>query len=398
MKPSIRCAFALVLCSFLVTATALAKDVTVPFEMINKSIFIPVRVGQSRPLWFVLDTGDKYAVIDLALAKSLGLQMTDAVPVGGAGKNVIEGRLLKDSPFQVVGLEPFRQPLFLAVPLADLAHVSGHEFSGTLGYDFISQFVIEIDYVKRRLVLHDRDSFDYRGSGDILPVTFNAAAHPVVHARIIDSGRAPVDAAFVFDLGSSAAVIFNTPFVDQQKFLTGTRQVVPWLEGRGFGGAIDGSVGRVDALQLGSFTIEKPVAVFARAAAGPFASTEVQGNIGAAILEKFNVILDYARSRIILEPNAHFHEPIEYNRSGLSLTAAGDDFKTIRIAAVAENGPASDAGLRTGDVVSEIDSRPAAELTLSEIRRIFHDSTECTLTIRRGDERLTVKLKLRRII
>jgi hypothetical protein len=401
MKRLIRAACALAFGLAMYQGPALASattDVTIPFELVNKTIFIQVQVGRSSPLWFVLDTGDKYAVIDLAMARSLNLEMADEVPVGGAGKNIIMGRLLKNSPFHVVGLDRFSQPLFIAVPLADLARASGHQFAGTLGYDFISQFVVEVDYINQRLTLHDKESFEYHGTGDILPITFNAAAHPQVHASVIDSGRAPVEGTFVLDLGSGASVIFNTPFVEKQHFLAGSRPTVPWLEGRGFGGAIDGTVGRIDTLKLGSFRIESPIAIFTRCESGPFASREAEGNIGAAILEKFKVILDYARNRIILEPNARFAEALEYNRSGLSLTTEGDDFKTIKIAAVAGNGPASEAGLQVGDVVSEINGRPASQFTLTQIRSLFKEAAKCDLSIRRGEQRLTVKLTFRRII
>jgi hypothetical protein len=372
-------------------AALLFASTTIPFELVNKQIFIPVHVAGSAPLSFVLDTGDKYAVIDLTLAKSLDLEMGDEVDVGGAGKNVIKGRFLKDSPFRV---GDFSQPLFIAIPLDDLARGSGHPFAGTLGYDFISQFVVEIDYIKQTMTLHDKDSFEYHGSGEILPITFNAAAHPQVHAQVIEHGRAPIDGTFVFDIGSAAAVIFNTPFTAREHLLAG-RRTVPWLEGRGFGGAIDGVVGRIDALKIGSIRIDQPVAVFPNVESGPFASTDAQGNIGAAILEKFKIILDYPRDRIILEPNAKLAEPIEYNRSGLSLTTTGDDYKTITIAAVAEHSPASEAGLRVGDVVTAVDGK---ELTLSQIRAMFKDAKEPALTVQRREKEMIVRLKLRRMI
>ena len=385
----ILCAALFISCSFATQAA-----VTIPFELVNKNVFIRVQAGRSAPLSFVLDTGDKYAVIDLAVAKSLGLNMATEVPVGGAGKNVITGWLLKDSPFRVTGLRDFEQPLFIAVPLDDLARASGHPFDGTLGYDFISRFVVEIDYVARRLILHDKDTFEYRGAGEILPITFNAAGHPQVRAQLIDGGRA-IDGTFVLDIGSGAAVMLNTPFVGEQHLLAG-RKTVPWMEGRGFGGGIDGSVGRVEALKLGSFRIDAPVVVFTRAEAGPFASTEAQGNIGAGIIEKFKLILDYARNRIILEPNARFREPIEYNRSGLSLTAEGAHYETIRIAAAAADSPASDAGLQAGDVIKQIDGKPASQFTLTQIRRMFVDANECRLTVARGAKTFEAVLKLRR--
>jgi len=61
------------------------KDVTIPFQLVNKTIFIQVMVAH-KPLWFVLDTGDKYAIIDLSTAKSLGLELGDQVPVAAAEK------------------------------------------------------------------------------------------------------------------------------------------------------------------------------------------------------------------------------------------------------------------------------------------------------------------------
>jgi hypothetical protein len=131
------------------------RDVIIPFELVNKTIFIQVTVAHT-PLRFVLDTGDKYAVIDLSTAKSLGLELGDQVPVGGGGKDTVMGNFLKNSQFSVTGLGNFAQPLFIAVPLEDLAKVSGHEFAGILGYDFISKFVIEIDYLKQAITLHDQ--------------------------------------------------------------------------------------------------------------------------------------------------------------------------------------------------------------------------------------------------
>ncbi|HYL77960.1 MAG TPA: aspartyl protease family protein [Bryobacteraceae bacterium] len=373
------------------------KPVTIPFESVNNNIFLQVSVN-SRSLWFLLDTGDKYAVIDLTAAKSLGLQLGDPVPVGGAGTNIIMGNLLRNSPFTIPGLKDFSQPLFIAVPLDDLARRMGHEFAGTLGFDFISQFVVEIDYVKRTLTLHDRARFRYEGHGDILPITFNAAGHPQVQAQILDAGRPPIDGTFVFDLGSGAAVILNSPFVNREKFLQSGRPVVPWLGGRGFGGAIPGSVGRVKGLKLGSSVIDDPVIVFSQAQGGPLGSADAQGNIGAAILEKFNILLDYGNKRIILEPNANFGEPLEYSRSGLLLVAVDANNKSFRVEAVLDHAPASESGLRPGDLLIGVNGHAAGQFTLSEIRAMFKSATECELTVQRDDRRLTVKLKLRRLI
>ena len=373
------------------------NDVVIPFEMVNKNIYIDVTVGRSKPLGFVLDTGDKYAGIDLSIAKSLGLELGDPVAAGGGGTDTIVASLLKNSSFSVVGLEGFSQPLFIAVPFDKLSRASGREFAGILGFDFISQFVVEIDYLKRTITLHDKDSYQYHGDGEILPITFNPAGHPQVRAQIIDAERSPLDGTFVIDLGSGAALILNRPFVDAEHFLQSNRPTIPW-EGVSVGGGIQGSVGRLGGIKLGRILLSNPVTIFTQASTGAFASAEAQGNIGAAILEKFNVILDYGRDRIILEPNSQFGEPFEYNRSGLFLVSSGKEYRTFKIDTIAVHSPASEAGLKTGDILTAINGHPAAEYTLTQLRKMIEDAKECELTVDRGNERLQIKLKPRRLI
>jgi hypothetical protein len=375
------------------------EDVTISFTLVNRTIFLQVQVGGgSRAFWFILDTGSKYAVIDLAIAKALGLKLGAPVDVGGGGKRVVMANMLSDSPFSLVGLKDFSQPLFLALPLDDLAKAEGREFAGILGTDFISEFVVEIDYLSKTITLHDKMTYQYRGKGQSFPVTFNAAGWPEIHAAVIDDDRPAMEGKFVLDIGNNGALILNRPFVESEHFVIPDRHTVPWLEGQGLGGGIDGSVGRVTGLQIGRFLIKNPVTVFSRAASGPFAATESQGNIGVEILEKFTIILDYKNSRVILEPNARFDEPTEYNRSGLILEAVGENYRTFRIKAVADDSPASEAGLRVGDTLIAIDGQQVSELSLSELRFRLQRAKKCVLLVERDGAHLRISLKLRDLI
>ena len=376
---------------------SIRQDVTIPFELVNKNVYIQVSIDGSRPFWFVLDTGDKYAVVDLNTAKSLGVSLGDQVSVGGGGEHVIMGNFVKNGSFRVKGLDGFAQPLFIAIPLDDLAKVSGHEFAGILGFDFISQFAIEIDYIKKTLTLHDKANYQYRGDGESFPISFNAAGHPQIKAAIVDNGI-PIEGLFTLDIGSAASVILNSPFAKKQGLPHTGQQTVPWLEGFGFGGDIAGTVGRLNGIKLGGFLIEDPVVVFSQTESGPLASPEAQGNLGAAILEKFRIILDYERKRLILESNAKFPEPLEYNRSGLFLEGLGNDYKTFRIRALADHSPASEAELKVGDELITINGQPAADYTLSQLRDMLQRAAECDLAIRRDGHDLPAKLKLRRLI
>src|SRR5207244_3276140 len=105
------------------------------------------------PLWLLLDTGATASYFDARQAKALGL--------GVQGESIrvaisLPGVRLRNQTFSV-------QPLTFGV-------YDGHAVHGLLGYDFISRFVVEINYVNRTMNLYDLHSYRYFGSGEVIPL------------------------------------------------------------------------------------------------------------------------------------------------------------------------------------------------------------------------------------
>ena len=92
-----------------------SSAVTIPFELVNRHVVIQVRVNNSRPLSFVLDTGDKFAIIDLERAKELGLTLQGELRAGGPGSERPTGAFVRDSTFTIPGLAGFSQPVNIAL-------------------------------------------------------------------------------------------------------------------------------------------------------------------------------------------------------------------------------------------------------------------------------------------
>lgn len=368
----------------------------IPFEIYANVIFLQVHVNNSPPLWFILDTGAGASVISASRAKNLGL--SGKVEVNGRGMGgSVKGTLINGATISVSGVEVFNQRI-AALPIDPLTPRLGRTVDGFIGYDFIKQFVFEINYVAKIINLYDPQSYKYSGSGEIIPFTIRGGT-PFTRLKINASGREAIEGVFEVDTGSDGALSINAPFAKAHRLLESLPKTSETQKGAGAGGETDSVASRVNSLQLGRFTFENPIIAISQDMKGEGASSKSDGQIGTELFRRFKVILDYSRGRLILEPNKDFSEPYEDDMSGIDLIAEGADLKTFTINSIKANSPAAEAGLREEDVIVAINGHPAAEFQLDPLTRMFmKDGQEYVLSIKRGQEIITAKIKLRRLI
>ncbi|HTD52444.1 MAG TPA: PDZ domain-containing protein, partial [Thermoanaerobaculia bacterium] len=160
-----------------------------------------------------------------------------------------------------------------------------------------------------------------------------------------------------------------------------------------------GAVLRGQELQWGRFRFRQPVVELSRSTQGLTADARHAGLVGGQVLSRFRVIFDYARERMILEPNARYGDPFLYDASGVSLSAQGPDLATFEVRRVAPGSPAAQARLAVGDVLLAIDGKPVKQITLQGIRRLFQqDGKEYLLSIFRDGAIEKIHLKCRRLL
>ena len=212
--------------------------ITIPFELVNRHIVLKVKVDNSRPLSFLLDTGDQFAIINLDRAKELGLKLEGEVHVGGAGSAVSTGAYVRDSSFTIPGFPGFSQPLTLALPIGRMAPRLGQDFDGIIGGEFIKQFVLELDYQAKVIKLHDKERFTYAGAGESIPIKLNSAGHPILEAAVTPLGSAATRGRFVLDIGSGGALVLYSPFVAGHNLLGANLKTIKAIGVGGAGGLV----------------------------------------------------------------------------------------------------------------------------------------------------------------
>ena len=370
----------------------------IPFELYDNHIYLPVRVNGSEPLKFVLDTGAAVCLINERRAKQLSIKMSDTGEVINPDSEKWRAKLhlTQDVSFNMAGAETFAKQVAV-VSFDPLESILGRRFDGLLGFELLNRYVVEIDYVAKTITLHDPKSFRFSGNGEAVPLRLVDKV-PVIRAGIKLDGRDPIEGEFEIDTGMRTAVALHTPFVKRHNMLATGQKVFPSI-GISASGESEMAVGRIQRIQIGRYAIESPIAEYSQATRGPLARDTYAGIIGGEILRRFKVILDYSRNRIILEPDSHIGDPSEHDMSGAFLVAEGENLKTIKVHRVFENSPASQAGLRQGDIITAIDGRAASELTLDQVGQLFkREGRKYLLSIKRGEQMLQIEVKMARLI
>ena len=137
--------------------------------MWGNHIYLKACVG-GQELDFILDTGAGNTSLDLNTAKRLGVKLGATFSVGGAGPSRVSAARVDDASVSIEG-SSITQPVVSAIDLSRLPRLEGHRIDGILGYDFISRYVVAIDYARHELRIYDQPAFDYDGPGASVPVT-----------------------------------------------------------------------------------------------------------------------------------------------------------------------------------------------------------------------------------
>ena len=371
----------------------------IPFDLYGGRIYLRVSINNSGPRPFLLDSGAQIAHIRAEITQTLGLKLGGSLGVTGTGTGRIKANYVDDATYNVSGAE-FTDERSIALPTADffqpLENSFGREFDGVLGYNFFSRFVVEIDYAQQIINLYDPTNYRYAGSGEVVPIRINDKK-PYITATLTPIEGVPIQSNLHIDTGFGGGLSFNANFVMANKLVESARSTIESFN-RGAGGETTARVGRVKSLQFGRFVILNPAASFALEQ-GKGVSSGSAGRIGGGILRRFKVVLDYSHKQMILEPNANFNEPYEADMSGILLVAEKPDYKTFVVYKLTADSPATEAGVREGDILLDVDGKPTAKFTLEQIREMFKQAgQERLLRVKRGHETLQIQVKLRRLI
>jgi hypothetical protein len=368
----------------------------IPFEFDSAHIILQASLNGRPPIGWILDTGADEECINAPRLAQYGLKTYGQTITTGGGGSADYG-YATGATFTLPGVE-LRNQHVAVLDQTGLERALGVPLGGILGYDFISRFVIEIDYDKKLLTLHDPKSWTYRGGGFSVGVTFDNGI-PFTHGTVSVPGKEDIPAFFVVDFGAAETMTLTSPFVkaNDLEHLAQTGAAVnrsAGLENQFF--TQNNVRGRIQRLKLGPLTAENIPINMSVNTKGAYASTNFSGTVGESLYRRYHVFLDYPGHRVIFEPTAEADKPFPERRTfGLTVLASGADLHTYPVTAVRADSPAEQAGFKKGDVIAAFDGQPASEFTLGQLRLwLTHEGEHHQVQVARGSETVTIPVEV----
>ncbi|HKQ99401.1 MAG TPA: aspartyl protease family protein [Pyrinomonadaceae bacterium] len=270
-------------------------------------ILVPASVNESEPHEFILDTGAGISLLTPELAERFGVAATDSKEAMGVGGKVTislgVARLLEVGESRVENIQ-----VAITDELHRIGAVIGARVEGNIGYNFLKEFSLTIDYQSSTLSL-TRVSKEASGAGAAaagMRATATAAraelkfklAHPskplILLPVFIDGGGPYI---FATDTGASSTVV--SP--ELAEMLGIHRTDIP--EVTGAGGAMQASTGVLRSLGVGDALVENlPVVIVpSLGMISQAVGTKLDGIIGYNFLKEFRVTIDYPNETLRLD-------------------------------------------------------------------------------------------------
>lgn len=419
MKKLLLCTF--LLCSFVVGYSfggyvSESDTFKVDFELVNNIMVIPIQVNNVT-LSFVLDTGAGHPILfNSTLTDSLlTLNNSKKVYLKGVGSlRKIPAIKSLNNVFKVGGATNKNQKLYVVNDVsANFSPQLGVPIHGVIGYDLLKDFVIEINYISKKIKFITNASYVKKRcrTCETLPFYFyNKKPYVTLLSTInkkaittkllVDTGNS--DALWLFENDSLGISCSKTYFND---FL-----------GYGLSGNIYGKRSKIDALSLNTFTLKNIKVAFPNAeiVAGLNVKSGRNGSVGGELLKRFKVVLDYKNRELVLKRNRNFNTPFNYNKSGVVLEDRGIGLvlnnyaitaiarnlikikPLIKVFSVRENSPAQLAGLRKGDIVLSVNNKSAKYHSMHSIQGEFYKEVgdKVAMVIERYGAKFNIFFKL----
>ncbi len=367
------------------------KSVTIKFSTSSNLIVIPVIINDSDTLNFILDTGVSYPIItELPFVDKLSLNFMQPITVSGLGQgeSLTAYRSGNNTVF-IEGLVAYNQNINMVIDdNFQFSQVLGIPVHGLIGFNLFKDFVVEIDYSNEILTLIKPEYYRSRVNNRdiVMPIHFENNK-PYVRTTIMTDTNDAVSVKLLVDTGASDAIWLSTKSDDRINI---PQNHIETYLGKGLNGDLYGKRGRISGIWVGPIVLNEPIVAYPdEDLIQLIIRDDRNGTLGAEILRRFYVTIDYPNSQIKFRPTSKVKDEFNYNMSGLEISNPFPGVSIFTIDNVRNDSPGFNAGLLENDQIISINKKNYNDLSLNDINLLLQSKEDrkiSMIVLREGEE------------
>ena len=263
-----------------------------------------------------------------------------------------------------------------------------------MGYDFLSDYIVEIDYQKAKIRFYKPENFNVPKDFGVMPMIIEKQKM-YIFLSVLETVSERRTIKMLIDTGAELNAWFQTLTNDAINI---PGKSIPGRIGQGLSGEINGFYARVPQICIANFCVKDPVVAFpdSSAIAKIMLNSDRDGTIGSQLLSRFNLIIDPFEKKFYFKPNQSFRKPFTYNIAGIEIMLTSEHSSQVEVINVWKNSPAEIAGVKIGDIIQEVNSIKTNSISLSELRYYFERPSryDLMLIVFRNSEIKEFKIKM----
>ena len=272
---------------------------SVPFAFSKGELVAQVRISGKGPFTVLLDTGTAPSIIDLSLARQLGIKTESTGQSGTGGGSGKSQFYIANLPWLELNGWTLNNMSSLAMDLSSLGQKLGRHLDGVLGDSVFDGRVVQFDYPGTVARF-------FRKSPNLSGVKFHFVhSSNEIHLEGVRVNGRQISANL--DTGSNTAFQL-TPRGLRKLHLNGSASHARIKQAAGFNGAYQSRSGKVTSVDLGPIHLSQPRATFWLSGTG-HDDSEFDVNIGNDFLRTYVVTIDYVEHVVTLTKNASVAAP-----------------------------------------------------------------------------------------
>lgn len=408
------------------------EKIKIPFELSSNLIILKVQLnsvdlnlildsGSDMNILFSYPEGDTLTFLNTRRIKIKGLGEGVDIEALVSGRNNIKINTFENNNFEVLLVTD------LDISLASKLEIPIH---GIIGKSFFKDYLIEINYQKRKIVIHKNLSVLNKTkvkSYSHEDITIIEDKPYLSFKAILDDKLFNLNLLMDTGLGDGLWLFENDSIKCKNLYFE------DYL-GRGLSGDIKGKRSRINKLMYKKFIFKEALVSFPDSTS----TSKIgfikgrNGSLGGEIIKRFNWFLDFKNQKVYFKSNSFYQNKFDYNMSGIEVQYVGKQLalepllrNTIseiknntfvfdgsesklkyvlkpvyEILFVSKNSPAEKAGLKEKDILVSINGKKAGSYTMQKITNLLQseDGKNITLEVNRAGVILKFKFQLKKIL